>query len=251
MQIHKTDIIGEIASKYPTTVSIFLKHWIEFCCKWNISLEDSAKRDGFDLENVLKELNNVLEKIWGNDMEVSNMTNIVDIANYVKNTFHNPIREMLYPTEVLAKKVAMVHGNHHSELIQIKEIVEWLVPVLEMHFDKEWQILHPMIAEIQATFDAGEKLKWLHCWSITNPIRQMELEHDNYGDMLLELRRLTSNYTLPENACRSYTALFANLEKLEEDLMRHTNIENFILHPKVIEMENKISGKSICGTWIC
>lgn len=251
MQIEKTDIIWEIASKHPTTVSIFLKYWIEFCCKWNISLEDSSKRDGFNLETVLKELNNVLEKIWDSDTEVANMNSIVEIANYVKNTFHNPIRETLYPTEVLAKKVAMVHGSHHPELVQIKEIVEWLVPVLEMHFDKEWQILHPMIAEIQATFDAWEKLKWLHCGSITNPIRQMELEHDNYWDMLLELRKLTSNYTLPEGACRSYTALFANLEKLEEDLMRHTNIENFILHPKTIEMEKSISWVSICGTWYC
>lgn len=247
MSIQKTDIIWEIASKHPITVSIFLKHWIEFCCKWNISLEEASKRDDFNLELVLSDLNKTIEIAWKEDIDVANMESLSEIASYVKNTFHNPIREILYPTEVLAKKVAMVHGSSHPELIQISEIVMWLVPVLEMHFDKEWQILHPMMEEIDNAYKSWNILEWLHCWSISNPIRQMEFEHENYWDMLLELRKLTSNYTLPEWACRSYTALFANLEKLEEDLMRHTNIENFILHPKAIEMEKKVSWGSCCS----
>lgn len=251
MWIQKTDIIWEIASKYPITVSVFLKYGVEFCCKWNISLEEASKRDEFDLDKIIFDLNKTIKTISKDDIDISSMESLVDIANYIKDTFHNPIREVLYPTEVLAKKVAMVHGGSHPELIQIKEIVEWLTPVLEMHFDKEWQILHPMMEEIDNAFKSKTPLEWLHCWSIANPIRQMESEHENYGDMLLELRKLTSDYTLPEGACRSYTALYANLEKLEEDLMRHTNLENFILHPKAIEMEKKISGKSHCGTWYC
>lgn len=239
MNIKKTDIIWEVASKYPITVSIFLKYGIEFCCKWNISLEESSKRDNFNLDLVLEELNNIIDFSNKQDIDLSSKS-LVEISEYIKNNFHNPIREFLYPTEVLAKKVAMVHGSSHWELIQIKEIVEGLVPVLEIHFDKEWQILHPMLKELQESYDKSEYSLSLHCWSIKNPIRQMEFEHDNYGDMLLELRKLTNDYILPEDACRSYQALYANLQKLEEDLMRHTNLENFILHKKAIEMENKL-----------
>lgn len=245
MNIKRTDIIWEIASKYPITVSIFLKYWIEFCCKWNISLEESSKRDNFNLDLVLDEINNIIDFSNKQDIDLSTKS-LIEISNYIKNNFHNPIRELLYPTEVLAKKVAMVHGLAHTELIKIKEIVEWLVPVLEMHFDKEGQILHPMLKELQESYDKSNDSLSLHCWSIKNPIRQMEFEHDNYGDMLLELRNLTNNYILPEGACRSYQALYANLQKLEEDLMRHTNLENFVLHPKAIEMENKLSWNNKC-----
>lgn len=246
MNISKTDIIWEIASKFPITVSLFLKYWIEFCCKWNISLEYASKRDNFDLELVLMELNNLININNSKNIDLTSKT-LIEISDYIKNNFHNPIRELLYPTEVLAKKVAMVHWNIHPELIKIKEIVEGLVPVLEMHFDKEWQILHPMLKELQENYDKNNDSLNFHCWSIKNPIRQMESEHDNYWDMLLELRKLTSNFTLPDWACRSYHSLYVNLEKLEEDLMRHTNLENFVLHPKAIEIENKISWKIKIG----
>jgi len=55
-----------------------------------------------------------------------------------------------------------------------------------------------MMAEIDAHNKAGTKLESLHCGSIENPISQMEFEHENYGNMLEELRKLTNNYTLPE-----------------------------------------------------
>lgn len=252
MKIIKDDIIWEIASKYPVTVSVFLKYWAEFCCKWNLSLDEASKRDNFNLEEILIDLNNIIRTVWEDDKKVSEMESLVDITTYIKETFHDPIRELLYPTEVLAKKVAMVHWNIHPELIKIAEIVEGMVPVLEMHFDKENQILHPMMAEIDEHNKSWTRLEWLHCGSIKNPITQMEFEHENYWDMLEQLRNLTDNYTLPEWACRSYTALFANLEKLEEDLMRHTNLENFVLHPKAIEMEKKVSWKSSsCNTGWC
>lgn len=245
MNIKKTDIIWEVASKYPITVSIFLKYGIEFCCKWNISLEESSKRDNFNLDLVLEELNNIIDFSNKQDIDLSSKS-LIEISEYIKNNFHNPIRELLYPTEVLAKKVAMVHWNDHSELTKIKEIVEGLVPVLEMHFDKEWQILHPMLKELQENYDKNNDSLNFHCGSIKNPIRQMESEHDNYWDMLLELRDLTNNYNLPEWACRSYQALYANLQRLEEDLMRHTNLENFVLHPKAIKMEKSLSWNNKC-----
>lgn len=246
--IKKEDIIWEVASKYPITVSTFLKYWAEFCCKWNISLEEASKRDWFDLEKVIYELNSSLKKITDNDKKVAEMESLVDISNYIVKTFHEPIKEMLIPTQVLARKVASVHWDSHEWVKEISEIVDGMVSVLDMHFDKEWQILHPMMAEIDDCNKSWTTLWGLHCWSIQNPIMQMEHEHENYWDMLQELRKLTNNYTLPEWACRSHTALWANLEKLEEDLMRHTNLENFILHPKAIEMEKKVSWKS-CSSW--
>lgn len=249
LEINKDAIIWEIASVYPITVSVFLKHGAEFCCKGNLSLEDASKRDSFNLEDILADLEKAVANRSEDDKKVSEMSSLVEITTYIKDTFHDPIRELLYPTEVLAKRVAMVHGEIHPELVKISEIVQGMVPVLEMHFDKENQILHPMMAEIDAHNNAGTKLESLHCGSIENPIAQMEHEHENYGDMLEQLRTLTDNYNLPEGACRSYTALFANLEKLEEDLMRHTNLENFILHPKAIAMGKKVSGEeSSCNS---
>jgi len=86
-------------------------------------LEESSKRDNFNLDLVLDEINNIIDFSNKQDIDLSTKS-LIEISNYIKNNFHNPIRELLYPTEVLAKKVAMVHGLAHTELIKIKEIVE-------------------------------------------------------------------------------------------------------------------------------
>jgi iron-sulfur cluster repair protein YtfE (RIC family) len=42
------------------------------------------------------------------------MESLVEISNYIVNTFHKPIKELLIPTQVLAQKVARVHGERHK-----------------------------------------------------------------------------------------------------------------------------------------
>jgi regulator of cell morphogenesis and NO signaling len=68
----------------------------------------------------------------------------------------------------------------------------------------------------------------------------METEHEMVGKNLEEIRMLTNNYTLPADACASYSLLFRMLEEFENDLHLHIHLENNILFPKALEIE-KIS----------
>ncbi|HEX6881273.1 MAG TPA: hemerythrin domain-containing protein, partial [Terriglobales bacterium] len=61
---------------------------------------------------------------------------------------------------------------------------------------------------------------------------------DNAGEALRELRSLTSNYKVPEDACTSFRALYTGLLELEGDLHQHIHLENNILHPRAIAMES-------------
>jgi regulator of cell morphogenesis and NO signaling len=65
----------------------------------------------------------------------------------------------------------------------------------------------------------------------------MMSEHDADGERLRKMRDLTNDYTLPEGACPSYTALFAGLEDLERDLHRHIHLENNVLFPAAVKIE--------------
>ena len=42
--------------------------------------------------------------------------------------------------------------------------------------------------------------------TVKNPIRMMEAEHQAAGDELHEIRRLTDNYNVPDDACATYKA---------------------------------------------
>jgi len=65
----------------------------------------------------------------------------------------------------------------------------------------------------------------------------MFMEHDSAGEALVELRRLTSGYRVPADACNTFRALYFELEEMEQDLHRHIQLENNILFPRAIALE--------------
>ncbi len=81
---------------------------------------------------------------------------------------------------------------------------------------KEEQILFPM-------------LKAGHNNMVQGPISMMRFEHEQHGEGLEELARLTNDITPPTGACVTWRALYTGLTQLREDLMQHIHLENNIL----------------------
>ena len=68
----------------------------------------------------------------------------------------------------------------------------------------------------------------------------MEQEHETAGIILKQLYRLSGGYTAPEDACNTYRVLYGKLKEFEDDLHRHIHLENNILFPKAIELEQAL-----------
>jgi regulator of cell morphogenesis and NO signaling len=142
----------------------------------------------------------------------------------------------------LLAKVEKAHGAHHGEMLsQLRRTYNAIRAELEPHLMKEEQILFPLIKETQVFVSGGGKKPVTHCGSVANPIRQMEIEHDNAGRELATLRRLTDGYQLPDDACPAFTALYEGFANMEADLHEHIHLENNILFPKSMEQENTMN----------
>ena len=68
----------------------------------------------------------------------------------------------------------------------------------------------------------------------------MEVEHENAGDAFKRIAELSNNYQPPEWACNTFKALYALLEEFEQDLHQHIHLENNILFPKAVKMEEEM-----------
>ncbi|MCA9587981.1 MAG: hemerythrin domain-containing protein, partial [Myxococcales bacterium] len=66
------------------------------------------------------------------------------------------------------------------------------------------------------------------------PIRVMMQEHDDHGENLRRMRELATGYVPPPEACATWRALYAGLEKLEAELMEHIHLENNVLFPRAL-----------------
>jgi regulator of cell morphogenesis and NO signaling len=151
------------------------------------------------------------------------------------NTHHSYVKKYLPEIRGYAAKVAKVHGGAHPELATIQTLVETLNAELLGHLHKEEAILFPFIKRL-VKVEPGQNA-FSPFGTIQNPISVMELEHETAGGILEKIRALTNNYTLPADACASYSLLYRMLDEFENDLHTHVHLENNILFPKALALE--------------
>ena len=58
--ITKEMIVNDIIKKYPKTLAVFGKFKIDSCCGGGTSIEIAGKRDGADVDAMVKELNKAI-----------------------------------------------------------------------------------------------------------------------------------------------------------------------------------------------
>ena len=69
------------------------------------------------------------------------------------------------------------------------------------------------------------------------------MEHESAGNSFKEIREVTNDLTLPDGACNTYRVTFSLLYEFENDLHRHIHLENNVLFPKAIMLENDLLSK--------
>jgi regulator of cell morphogenesis and NO signaling len=65
----------------------------------------------------------------------------------------------------------------------------------------------------------------------------MQKEHQAAVKEIMIFRQLTNNYMVPADACNSYRRLFEKMRDFEKDLMLHIHLENEILFPRAIQLD--------------
>jgi regulator of cell morphogenesis and NO signaling len=151
---------------------------------------------------------------------------------------HAFTREELVRLEALLAKVSGVHGQNHPELFQIQDQFGKLRGELEPHMLKEESVLFPYIVRMEEATLANKTLPPPPFRTVQNPVRVMMAEHDAAGYILGRIREATSDYAVPPDGCISYKTLYSALTALEVDLHQHIHLENNILFPRAVAMED-------------
>lgn len=225
MNITETTTVGEIASILPSTVRLFQRHGIDFCCGGKTALSVACREKGIPFSDVIGAIQSLAvqpsqeDRDWGKEP-------LHALTDHIVVTYHDPLREELPRLEAMASKVAAVHGAKAPHLSRLQAVVTELSADLQAHMQKEERVLFPAIRAIERGGEAAP--------SLSTPIAVMEHEHEHAGALLSELRTLTNDYTLPEWACGTFRALYQGLAELESTMHVHVHLENNILFPRTL-----------------
>jgi regulator of cell morphogenesis and NO signaling len=230
--------IGEIVRDNFRTAEIFEAHNIDFCCGGKQLLGDACLAKGLRPEVLLVELETVSASgVTGT--RNFNAWELDFLVDYIVNNHHSYVRGALPSIDAHAKKVASVHGMNHPEVVRISALFSGLKFELEQHLHKEEEILFPYIKNLAHSRQIGKAANGASFGTIQNPIDMMTAEHEQAGADLEQIRILSGNYTLPSDACSTYTVLYQELHAFERDLHHHIHLENNILFPKALALEAK------------
>lgn len=247
MDIDATKTVKEIALAVPASVKVFEKMGIDYCCGGDKRLDEACRTAGVKVEDVARSLKTVET---GSDPEEGvdwRARSMADLMNYIVEKHHTFCREEVSRIEALLQKVTEVHGAAHSELRRIQAVFSGLSKELLMHLVKEEQTLFPYINRMEEAKTQGVPFPRPPFGTVQNPVQMMVLEHDSAGAALHEIRAVSRNYELPPDACGSFRALYEALCAFEGDMHRHVHLENNVLFPRAVAMEQATlsGGKSV------
>lgn len=231
--------VGEIVALDINSAKIFERYGIDFCCKGNRTLKSACEEKNIETDEILSEL-----------LKLTNRENIIleryenwelgFLIDYIINNHHTYVRNSTPQVILHLEKVVKKHGKKFKQLNEIQSLFNDVAAELFAHMQKEERILFHIIKYLEETDKFNEKPKTQGFKSIKFPIQAMESEHTNAGNSIERIRLLTNNFTPPEEACNTFKQTYNELEEFEKDLHIHIHLENNILFPKAIELENKL-----------
>ena len=209
--------LGQLACDLPGATRIFHRYKLDFCCGGQQSLREAMEAGDVEPYGLLADLaairhDEVLEQDWRH-------APMSELIEHILLRFHEVHREQLPELIRLARQVEETHGQRADHPTGLVKHLVGMYQDLLSHLQKEEQVLFPLLRRNESR-------------KAQVPMLVMRHEHDAHGQGLQKLAQLTADFSVPEDACNTWRALYAGLVRLKEDLMQHIHLENNVLFPQ-------------------
>lgn len=133
------------------------------------------------------------------------------LSSHIITKHHPYVKRELPRLAQIGQKLVNRHGSTKLELPIIAATLMQLEEELTEHLAKEESILFPYIAALEQSVSKGTAKPESWFGTVANPIAMMTQEHDAAGSLIGEIRRLSGDFTTPEDACPTETVIATSL----------------------------------------
>jgi regulator of cell morphogenesis and NO signaling len=236
MNVSSETKVSEIALSLPGARLILENAGIDYCCGGGKSLEQACLEANISTAWILEQLHNNAVEVEPGEIHWTTAP-LADLTKHIRERHHQYVRSAIPRLQALLAKVREKHGSKHRELEQIERLFGDVACEMQIHMQKEEQILFPFIDQLERAASGREAVEPPFFQTVRNPIHLMIEEHDAAGELVGQIRAASGGYKPPADACTSYQAAYQGLEEFEKDLHLHVHLENNILFPRAVEVE--------------
>jgi regulator of cell morphogenesis and NO signaling len=239
MTLNANMTVREVAANWPHATRIFERLKLDYCCGGARPLDEACAAAGLDLSNVLAQLDAAVTEPQASAQTDWQQASLADLIQHILAKHHVYTKEEMERLTALGAKVCAAHGERHPEVRQVAAIFARLCADLRPHMFKEEVLLFPYVTELEAAVERGGPTLRPPFGTVNNPVRMMMFEHDTAGALLRELRATAADYRVPDDACFSFRTFYGALADFEQDLHQHIHLENNILFPRAVALEDR------------
>lgn len=218
-QINETMPVGQIARKFPAAIAVFEEFDIDYACSGGKSVVEAARASGWDPKSVVDALEAAAAE--GPDVEPA----LSELVHTIITEHHR--FEATRFKELAARFEPPLMANVVAA--RIRTILLELSTSVSEHMLREQRNLFPRIEELDLHPHR------VRAGSITRPLMTEFVEHDVVHDRLTKVRELALRLRGVADQ-----ELLDDVDELYRAVHRHIHLENNVLIPRVIELENKL-----------
>jgi len=237
--IAKTRTVRDIALENSSSIRVFERFGIDYCCGGRKALEEACAASQIEVDAVVAALEAAAHKPDTSVPDWQRLS-LEQLIDHIVTVHHGYVRAELPRLAALGDKVVSRHGALQPEIPAIRAALTHLDEELTAHLMKEEKVLFPCIVALEGSQIGAASPLHACIAKLENPIAMMVAEHDAAGALLARMRELSCGFTPPEGACPTYRGFYDGLREFELDLHQHIHLENNVLFPRAIAMESTV-----------
>jgi regulator of cell morphogenesis and NO signaling len=232
--------IAEIVRSDYRTADVFKRHNINYCCSGQVTLQAACDLGNLDYDAIAEELEHAKRNIHLPNSLQFNEWKTDFLIDYILNVHHAYLKHVLPVLGLRLNDFVNGHKKKYPELEHILEIFNDLAGMLETHTRHEEDIIFPYIKQMDAAHRRKEPYANLFVRTLRKPLGSVQREHSLISALLKKLKLQSNDFACPENACTNHQVLYHKLREFHDDMVQHKHLENNILIPRAIEIENEL-----------
>ena len=234
MKIELSTHLEAIAASVPGAINVFESAGIDYACGSRLSVREAARLAGIDPQTLRLALQSIATGT--KDIEWSERT-LSDITHAITDEHHATIRNEL-PRIAIA--LGALSGTRASaELTLLRAEIAQLASEIIPHTHDEERNVFRTITALEAAWQSNEKPPELDHMLHTR-IAELTVAHGAIAQRIHRIRDLRTQITSLSTA-PDVVAVLNQLERLEAHLRQQMFIENCILFPRAVQLEEQMA----------
>jgi regulator of cell morphogenesis and NO signaling len=230
--------ISELVDQNYVHAYVLFYFGIRFYEYSTLTLDQVCKQRGLKVEQVIREMESPTHLQEADLPLVSYPIDL--IIEYLKHSHFLFIKHKLPYIARLVESFKANHADYQAVERDLKIVFPLFVEDFIEHIYQEEDTFFSFIQALERATKGNCIPTKLYYLLEKNSVQKFAMEHEAHDDEMEGIRNITKDYVLNANAPLHVKVLYNELKEFEKSLITHARIENEILFPKAMALENKV-----------